>query len=500
MGNNTLLDVRGIYKSYGSTRALIDVSMSIQEGEVHGLIGENGSGKSTLSAVIAGIHQCDSGKMFLQGKSYSVKNSIDAAQKGVCIVMQEQGTFLQTTVAENIFIGFESLFKKRGAMQNKKMQVAAAEILEYTGISHIKPHVLCSTLSFEERKLVEIARTMYFNPKLLIIDETTTALTKSGRSILYGLIAKLREEGKSVLLISHDIDEVMEQCNRITVLRDGNKIQTLEKKEFSPKTIKRLMVGRDMNDKYYRTDYEETSYRDEDVVLSVQNVTTDMLKDVSLEVHRGEILGIGGLTECGMHELGKVMFGAVKPHKGSIVSSGNRIIKDPNTATRNAISYISKDRDKESLMTAASIFDNICLPSLTRLRRKGFITNRSMKKFAVTWCKKLSVKMANVEQYVNQLSGGNKQKVVVAKWLGFNCDVFIMDCPTRGIDVGVKASIYELMEKLRTEGKAIVMISEELPELIGMCDNVVIIKDGTISGTFKRNKKLNEHMLIDYMI
>ena len=500
MGNTVLVEASGICKSYGSTRALIDVPICINKGEVHGLIGENGSGKSTLAAILAGIHDRDDGEMYLEGKSYSPKSFLDAAKQGICIVMQEQGVFLQTSVSENIFIGFESLFIKGGVIQHKKMQAATDKILEYTGIRHIKHNELCVALSFEDRKLVEIARAMYFKPKLLIIDETTTALTKQGRSILYGLIARIRGEGKSVVLISHDIDEVISQCDKITVLRDGMLVTTLDKIDFSPNKIKQLMVGRDISDKYYRTDFDYKSYKDENVVLSVQNISTDSLNNVSLTVHRGEILGIGGLTDCGMHELGKVMFGAVKSLKGQVISLNNRIITSPHTALRNAISYISKDRDKESLMTAASILDNICLPSLSRLSKYGFITNKSLKKFSLLWCDKLSIKMRNVEQYVNQLSGGNKQKVVVAKWLGFNCDVFIMDCPTRGIDVGVKSSIYQLMEQLRSEGKAIIMISEELPELIGMCDNIVIMKDGTISGRFERDSKLTEHNLIDYMI
>lgn len=500
MKHDILVAVRRICKSFGATKALVDVTMDIRKGEIHGLIGENGSGKSTISAIISGVYQANSGEMEYNGQPYFVIDSMEAAQKGISIILQEQGTFLKMTVAENIFVGIEEEFRKRGIISNKEMRRAAAEALEYIGASHIDPAAFCMDLSFEDRKIVEIARCMHYNPKLLIIDETTTALSKSGRTILYKLVKKIKREGASVLMISHDIDEVMELCDRLTVLRDGQYIKTIEKKDYSPKIIKSLMVGREIDDKYYRTDYDKTDYTHKKILLEVKEVDTDKLNDITISVHSGEILGLGGLTECGMHELGKIMFGDMKVLKGGAYTKNGDAITSAAKAAKNAIAYISKDRDKESLMLFASICDNICLPSLPKLKKNGFITNNNMKGFADEWCDKLRVKMSDPQQYVNELSGGNKQKVALSKWLGFNAEVFIVDCPTRGIDVGVKAAIYELMEQLRSEGKAIVMISEELPELLGMCDNIGIMKNGSITGIFERDRDLDQHVLIEYMI
>ncbi|MBD5456462.1 MAG: sugar ABC transporter ATP-binding protein [Lachnospiraceae bacterium] len=498
--SNVLIELKNIKKAFGPTIALSDVSCKFYEGEIHGLIGENGSGKSTLSAVIAGIHQPDSGTMFLKGASYEVADSIEAYKKGLCIVLQEQGTFFNTTVAENIFVGLENNFGKAGAVSHKKMNAKAEEILNDIGAGHIKPSVYCSDLSFEDRKLVEIARTMYSDPQLLIIDETTTALSQGGRKILYSLMSRLRDQGKTVIMISHDIDEVISLCDRVTVLRDGHLIDTMDKEKLSPHKIRNLMVGREISDKYYRTDYLPMEYQNAPVVLELRNVTSEVLNDVTLQIHEGEILGLGGLTDCGMHEIGKLLFGDIKPIMGKVLYKGEKALMSPEQAVKCKIAYLSKDRDKESLMTYSTIFDNVSLPSLKKLSKKGFLTNKVMKQFADYWGDVLKIKMKTSAQFVNELSGGNKQKVAISKWLGFDAEIFIMDCPTRGIDVGVKSAIYELMGNLKRAGKSIVLISEELPELIGMCDKILILKDGEVTGEFLRSKNLNEHNLIEYMI
>lgn len=493
-----LFETKNIFKTFGPTKALTDVSVQIKPGEILGLIGENGSGKSTLSSIISAVYKPDKGEMIMNQEAFRPKDTIDANQKGVSIVVQEQGTFEKLTVAGNLFIGQESLFSKKGVLSVSKMNAAARQILDDIGISHINEKKLTGSLSFEDRKLIEIARAMYFNPNILIVDETTTALSQTGRDILYRIILQLKKVEKSVIFISHDIKEVMEYCDRVTVLRDGQYIDTVKRADFSEGAIKSLMVGREISGHYYRADYKAT--RLDRLALQLQNVVTERLDNVSLELYRGEIMGIGGLTECGMHELGKVAFGLIQPDVGKVFYGENEHIHNSKTAMKHKIGYLSKDRDQESLMKTASIRDNICLPSLKFLGKAGIISKKTEKKFSEKWADCMNVKMNNVNDYISSLSGGNKQKVVLAKWLGFGSEVLILDCPTRGIDVGVKQTIYQLLVQLKNEGKAIMMISEELAELIGMSDRVIIMKNGKVSGEFSRGEGLSETKLIQYML
>ncbi len=498
MSNSLLLEAKNIIKTFPPTVALNDVRFCLRSGEIHGLMGENGSGKSTMCSIISGIYPCDSGELFLEGEPYSPQNMIDAAAKGVCMIVQEQGTFANTTVAENIFIGKEKQFHNGLWLDTKKMVRAAQELLNSLDMQHIDAKITCGRLSFEDRKLVEIARAMYSQPKILIIDETTSALSKNGRDILYGLMEKLKADGKSVIFISHDIDELMEKCDYLTVFRDGIYIDELPKERFNANLIKQLMVGREMAGAYYREDFEP-SHKDE-IVLSVEHVTQGIVTDVSFKAYKGEILGIGGLNECGMHELGKLIFG-LEPRTSGVIKYQDKIeFRNPTAAMKLGIGYISKDRDKEAILTAGSIRDNICLPSLNKLQKGIFITDKSEKDFTNSYINTLEIKTSGMEQLCMHLSGGNKQKVVIAKWVGFNASVLIMDCPTRGIDIGVKAEIYRIMEKMKAEGRTIILISEELPELIGMSDRLLIMKDGKITKEFVRSKELSDRDIINYMI
>ena len=447
MSNRFLLEAKNIIKTFPPTVALNDVHFCLRPGEIHGLMGENGSGKSTMCSIVSGIYTYDSGELFLDGEPYCPKNMIDAAAKGVCMIVQEQGTFASTTVAENIFIGKEKQFHNGIRLDTKKMANAAQKILDELQMQHIDARMTCGRLSFEDRKLVEIARAMYSDPKVLIIDETTSALSKNGRDILYGLMEKMKSEGKSVIFISHDIDELMEKCDYLTVFRDGIYIDEVPKEKFNADLIKQLMVGREMVGAYYREDFKP-SHEDE-VVLSVEHITQGIVTDVSFEAYKGEILGIGGLNECGMHELGKLIFGLEPRTIGVTRYQGGVEFKNPTDAMKLGIGYISKDRDKEAILTAASIRDNICLPSLSKLQKGIFITDKREKEFTNSYINTLEIKTSGMEQLCMHLSGGNKQKVVIAKWVGFDASVLIMDCPTRGIDIGVKAEIYRIMESRR---------------------------------------------------
>ncbi len=474
------------------------MNLSVRRGEVRGLIGENGSGKSTISWIVTGTYKADSGKMEFMDKPYQPLNVVDASKQGICMIIQEQGTIETISVAANIFIGKEDMFSRNGLMNLGLMNAEAAKALKDVGVEHIHPEALTRTLNFEDRKFIEIARAFYMKPKLLIVDETTTTLSRNGRELLYSLMRRICDQGGSVLFISHDIDEVMDKSDAVTVLRDGVLTATLEKKDFSPDVIRNLMVGREIKSDYYRGDYDPKT--GEEVALNCNHINYETLKNISFQLHKGEILGIGGLTECGMHELGRILYGVVSPESGEVTTGMGNRITSPSCAMKNGIGYLSKNRDREALVMSLSIRDNIALPSLDKLKNFGLIPNGRELAFSKRWAEQMNVKMSSVQQSCRQLSGGNKQKVVLAKWLGFDCDIFIMDCPTRGIDVGVKAAIYKLMTELKRQGKSILMISEELPELIGMSDRILILKDGVVAGEFLRSEQLSEQMLIEYMI
>jgi ribose transport system ATP-binding protein len=498
MQNGVLLKTQNIFKSFGPTKALTDVSIAIKHGEIHGLIGENGSGKSTLSSIIAGARKLDSGFMYLEDREYGPSSVVEAASNSVSMVLQELGTIGMISVAANVFIGKENLFTHYGILNVRRMYQATSKILASIGASHIQPNVMIDSLTFEERKLVEIARAMYSNPKLFIVDETTTALTIKGREILYAIMRKLRENGQSVLFISHDINEVMQLCDSLTILKDGCITAKLGKSEFESNQIKQLMVGREIAENFYRADYEGSHQTE--VTLQADNISYGILKNISFELHKGEILGVGGLTDCGMHDLGKIMFGLIKPDQGSVRTGKGAVLDSAISAIDNGVGYVSKNRDKEALMLLGSIKDNICLPSLGLLKRFGLILKKAEKKFVAQWVDALQIKVNSLDQFCLSLSGGNKQKVVLAKWLGKDSEVLILDCPTRGIDIGVKTAIYKLMTELKSKGKAILMISEELPELIGMSDRIMILKDGVLTGEYQRSKDLSEAELIKNMI
>lgn len=493
-----LLRVEHLYKTFGVTKALNDVSLELRKGQVLGLMGENGSGKSTLASIIARIQAPDKGDIFFDGAPYRPRSAVEANALGVCMILQEKGTFDHLSVARNIFIGKEKAFSRWGLLDNGEMARRAQEALGKAGVESIQADSPLKKLGFEDRKLVELARAVYSDPKVLIVDETTTALSKRGRDVLYAIIARMRSEGRSVLFISHDIDEMMQTCDEIAVLRDGLYIDSLGKEKFEPSLIKSLMVGREVAGGYYRTD--KAASRGVEVALAIEHLDAGALHDVSLSLGRGEIVGVAGLTDCGMHDLGKAAFGALRLRSGAVRTGDGRPIRDPKSAMRAKIAYISKDRDQEALMVAASIADNVCLPSYPKLRQGCFVLPAREKAFVSEWSGRLNVKMRDSSQYVMELSGGNKQKVALAKWLGFGADVFILDCPTRGIDVGVKATIYQLMMRLRSEGKSILLISEELTEVIGMSDRVVVLKDGAVSGEFSRDEGLSENDLIERII
>jgi ribose transport system ATP-binding protein len=499
MADQCVLTMENVDKHFGITHAVNHVSLTVDKGEIRGLIGENGSGKSTLCSMLCGIHSVDGGKFILNDREMKSHNQVEANRQGVSIIVQEMGTLSGLTVAENIFLGNEHPFMKYGIKNTAAMNRQAQELLDSYGFKHIKATLMIDHFHFEDRKLIEIVKATYFKPKVVVIDETTTALSQYGREELYKLMKNTKADGRTVIFISHDLVEVIQHTDTISVLRDGELINTVKSAGTSEDELKRLMVGRELGKRYYRTDYGQASAGE--TVLKIKDVSVpNQIHDITFDLRKGEILGFGGLSECGMHEVGKAVFGASFDRTGTVeLADGTRINHIPD-AIKHSIAYASKDRDNESLIVNDSICDNIVLPSVDDLVENRLLKRRKLARFAKENADRMSVKMTSIEQFVSALSGGNKQKVVLARWMGKASDILILDSPTRGIDVKVKADIYALMADLRASGKSIIMISEEIAELLGMCDRLLIMKDGAINAEFARSRTLSEEDIIEKML
>ncbi len=497
---DVLVEVKDMCKNFGVTVALNHVNIVVRRGEILGLIGENGSGKSTVSSIIAGIQPATSGEMYFNNKPWKPATSVEAANHGIGMIVQEAGTIDAITVAENIFLGNYGMFKRGPSISRSRMNTEARKALDKVGITDIHPSMPARVYDMQERKLIEIAKVMYNDPEVLIIDETTTALSQNGRRLLYELMHKTADANKAVIFISHDLEELMEHCDTMTVLRDGVVIDSIPRAQFDANTIKHKMVGRELKGNYYRVD--DDGY-DPEVVLRADKMTT--MKELlcfNMELHKGEILGVGGLSNCGMHELGRALYGLDEVVYGQVVLPGKGCtITSAESAFGHGLGYVSKNRDTESLEPNASIAANIQSTGYRKNRWFGpFISGRKEKRYAAEQVKSLSIKCVDMFQPVKAMSGGNKQKVVFGKWIADDADILILDCPTRGVDVGVKASMYQLIYEMKKKGKSIIMISEEMPELMGMSDRIIIMKDGRRSGEFYRQEGYNEHEMIECMI
>lgn len=499
--SDVLLSCKNVCKNFGATRALINVDFELHRGEVLGLIGENGSGKSTLTSIFAGVQEQTSGELFRAGEPYKPGNMVNAQKAGVAMIVQEAATLPGVDVASNIFIGNYSSFSTAGHLNIRKMHQEADRILKEIGADDLNGSMPLAKLNFEDRKIVEIARAMYLKPEILIIDESTTALAQKGRQLIYRLIDKMREENKGVIFISHDLEELEEVCNKITCLRDGVMVGHLSGDDITPAKMRPLMVGRELEGSYYREDWDGSS--SDEVVLDVKHITSanGYVKNFSVQLHKGEILGFGGLAGCGMHEVGRMIFGLDEAITGEVVHvpSGTSI-KKVQDAIKQSIGYVSKDRDNESIILNASIQSNTVMASYGKMKKNGLISPKTEKDLSDEQIKAMRTKCISGKQFCSQLSGGNKQKVAFSKWLAAGSEVFILDCPTRGIDIGVKAAMYQLIDRFKKEGKAIILISEELPELIGMSDRMIIMKDGTIAGELMRSEKVTDTQIIEFMV
>ena len=495
----SVVSLKNISKRYGATIALNNVNLEADGGEIHGLIGENGSGKSTITSIYAGMQKADKGEMMFMGKPWQPLDMTDSLKKGVGMIVQENGTVPGISVAENIFLAEACSFSRHLLVNRKEMINKAQEALNMIGADHINASSITASLDFQDRKIVEIAKVMRKQPTVLVVDETTTALSQKGRDIIYSIMDSMKKEGKTVIFISHDLNEIMTKCDRLTVLRDGNIIRTFNHDEFDEGAIKASMIGRELQGSYYRDDYDQAISNE--VVLKTNKLNLgNQLVDFDLELHKGEILGIGGLSHCGMHTLGKVLFGNIKAQSGSFTVF-DKTISSEKEAMDLGVGYVAKDRDVESLCLEASIKDNISIAGLDRFAINNFfILPTREKKYVKKQVDDLSIKCADTNQSVSSLSGGNKQKVAFGKWIGRDSKILILDCPTRGVDIGVKQAMYQLMYKMKTEGKSIILISEEMAELIGMSDRLIVMKDGAKKVELNRSRQLSEADVIEYMI
>jgi ribose transport system ATP-binding protein len=499
--SDNILEITRLNKYFGPTHANRNIDFCVRRGEIKGLIGENGSGKSTLISQIAGLYRRDSGRMVLDGKDYDPHSPIDANSSGISMVMQELGVVGSLPAGVNVFLGRTGQFTKNGVVSLKALNRAAAEQFEKWDLPKVPLNKLTDGMMIETRKMIELARALSVDPQLLLLDEITQSLSMNNRNKLYELLKKLKEMGRSVIVITHDVEELIKITDTITVLRDGETVGDVVSADTTPEEVKRMMVGREISGDYYRADMKP-DYRDK-VVLSVANLTVpNEIEDVSFEVHEGEILGLCGLSDSGIHTVGKAVYGLTKPSGGAVyLKAGELAVRKAARALKSNMAYVPKDRDNEALMLHASILDNFSLPSLNELQGGlGFIAPGKVRKLAAEMTTKLSVKCTDIYQKMDALSGGNKQKVNLGRWLAKDLKLLILDCPTRGVDVGVKAYIYSLMKQAKKDGIAIVLISDELTEVLGMADRLLVMKGGRVTGVIRRDEDFTEQSVIGVMI
>jgi ribose transport system ATP-binding protein len=501
MSNENILDIRGLSKRFGSTKANINIDFTLKKGEIKGLIGENGSGKSTLLSQIAGVYGSDSGEMFIDGQPYAPTSPLAANENRISMVMQELGVVDTLPVGINVFLGRLGRFSKGGITNINKLNQSVIGLFNEWDLPLLDPGSSMLGMIIEQRKLVELVRALSVEPDVLLLDEITQSLSSDNRQKLYAIMNRLKENGKSVIVITHDVEEMMEITDSITVLRDGEVVGTVKTSESSAAEIRYMMVGREISGDYYRADHTP-DYSDE-VVLSVEDVTVEgKIEDVSFELHKGEILGFGGLSDSGIHSIGRVVYGLEKIKNGSVrLVDGSRAIRSAKVALGSNMAYVPKDRDKDALMIHDTILANATLPSLTELQGPvGFLSASKLKKLARGTVENLQVKTTGIDQNMEALSGGNKQKVNLGRWLAKDLKVLVLDCPTRGVDVGVKVYIYSLMKQAKKDGIATILISDELTEVLGMADRLIVMKDGRVTKTIRRDEEFTEHSVIEVMI
>lgn len=483
------LRMENIHKRFPGVYALKGINISVNKGEVHALLGENGAGKSTLMKVLGGVHKQDEGSIYVNGEKIDFIDPKKATELGIAFVHQELNLAESLTVAENMYMG-RLPYKNEvlGIVDYKKLYKEANEILEELGVN-INANDLVSELPTAKKQMIEIAKSISQKAKIIIFDEPTTSLANNDVETLFEVINKLKNDGVSIIYISHRLKEIFEICDRATIMRDGSYIGCCDVKEVSQKDLIKMMVGRELNDLF-----PKVTVTPGDIVLDCKNIESadGEIKNASFNLRKGEIIGISGLVGSGRTELVRLIFGADKMSSGSISINGKQVtIKNPIDAINNKICLITEDRKKQGLCLPLSVEDNITMTMLN----KSILDKKKMKEISMKYKDLLKIKTHNLDTIAGTLSGGNQQKIVIAKWLNTNSDIFIFDEPTKGIDVGAKSEIYNLMNDLVKEGKSIIMISSEMPELLAMSDRVYVMCEGRITGELSKEDCTQEKIM-----
>lgn len=497
MANEYLLEIKNVRKEFPGVVALDDVSLFLKRGEIHALVGENGAGKSTLMKILAGIYSLDKGEILYDGIPFEARKPVDALEKGIAMVHQELDLIPEMTVEENVFAGRE---RTNGLVVDKKgMQNQVKLLMESLGID-IDPKEKIKHLSTAQQQMVAIIRALAFDAEIIIMDEPTSAITDREVEQLFKIIKKLKAQNKAIVYISHKMDEIYSLTDQITVFRDGKLIGTVATADVTPEKLINMMVGRELNDVYIKTSAKTSDYSDSDVLLKVRDLTRENeFYKINFEVRRGEILGFFGLMGAGRTEVMDTIFGLRKADSGTVTMKNNQM-GTVKKAIDNGMAYITEDRKISGLNLIASVKDNISITYLNMVTKAKFLLDfKKEREISDNLINKIRIKCSSRDTSAGTLSGGNQQKIVIAKWFMGNPDLLIMDEPTRGIDIGAKAEIYKLMDMLVKSGKSIIMISSETPELLGMSDRVIIMHEGYQTGEF-RCDELNQDKLMAYAI
>lgn len=487
------LEMKNITKRFGGVKALTDVTLKIKKGEVHALIGENGAGKSTLMKILSGAYQRDEGEIFLDGQQVKITTPKESKDLGIAVIYQEFMLAPDLTVAENIFI--DKLTAGKLTINWRQLKAQAKEQLEKLGFDDINPGTRVGNLSVAYQQVVEICKCLTRDAKILVLDEPTAVLTFTEIKKLFEVINKLKSEGVSLIYISHRLEEIFELTDKITVLKDGTYVNCVDTKSIDKQQLVNMMVGRELKQMF-----PERHAKIGQEVLKVEGLNAGKLvKNVYFSVREGEVLGFSGLVGAGRTETMRVLFGADKAVSGKIIYFGNEVrFKDPKEAIKNGFGLVPEDRKSQGLLLEQSIRMNATLASLHKItNRIGIINHKKEKEYVEKLLKDVATKYGSTEDNVNSLSGGNQQKIALAKWVSADCRCIIFDEPTRGVDVGAKTEIYKIMNALAEDGVAVIMISSEMPEIIGMCDRAIIMRQGEIAGELDK-ADLAENNLIKH--
>ena len=484
------IEMRGIDKLFGSNQVLKQAGFTLESGEVHALMGENGAGKSTLMKILTGVYTKDAGTVLVDGKEVNYKNPQEAEKAGIVFIYQELNVMFDLTVEENLFMGKE-IHGKFGICDKKAMQKKAQEALNILGVN-ISPKTVMAELSVGQQQMVEICKALMADAKVIIMDEPTAALTQSETVALFKVIESLRKKGVSMVYISHRMEEIFELCDRITVLRDGSYIGVKNIPETNMNEIVKMMIGREIGERY-----PSRNVKIGKEVLKVKELTRKgTFHDVNFSVRAGEVLGVSGLMGAGRTEIMQAIFGNLSYESGTIEIDGKEVkISNPRQAMEHGIGFITEDRKTEGLMLDKSIRENISLCNLRRISKSSVISREAEKNMVAEAIKDLHIKCFGSYHECNNLSGGNQQKVVLAKWILINPKILILDEPTRGVDIGAKKEIYSIINKLAAQGVAIIMVSSELPEVLGMSDNIMVVREGEVRGIISYEEANQERVM-----